>query len=161
MLGEQQDADSARDDIESSANACVSSDVDGADGEQAESKSLVGSFKSSNDDRVSSGGGGNEDCFVDNVETKNLALDSGNPPQSGPGGDPSDDDDDDDESKKIPHDTFSMLYFAEKWWEHILPIVVFCLQMLILVLVMINLQKDSYRQLSTFLNIPANVDWTG
>lgn len=68
--------------------------------------------------------------------------------------------DEDEGDNDLPFNSFSMLFVAESFKEHCLPIGVFGLQMLILVLIMINLLQQSDRSLVTTMNIPVDVPLT-
>lgn len=69
--------------------------------------------------------------------------------------------DGDDEDAEIPKDSFSMFYFARTTGDYVLPICVFFMQMFILILIMVDLLKFHDRQISTRLNIPADVPGVG
>ena len=63
----------------------------------------------------------------------------------------------DDDIIDIPNDSFSMLYVAETLYEHVFPLAIFAIQMVILVLISINLLEINEREISAKLNIPADV----
>jgi len=66
----------------------------------------------------------------------------------------------DDDIIDIPNDSFSMLYVAETPFEHIFPLAIFAIQIMILVLISINLLEINEREISAKLNIPADVPLT-
>ena len=68
--------------------------------------------------------------------------------------------DEDDTDNELPHDSFSMLFASKTVKEHMLPLGVFGLQILILILILINLLQTSDRPLATAMNVPVDVPLT-